>query len=101
AAEVVNLFIDAAEPILKWGDESAAIKANPAANKLPLAVLINRQTAGAPEALAGALSNAERALLVGNRSAGQAISFADFPLSNGQHLRIAKSRVELANGKAI
>jgi hypothetical protein len=86
---------------LKWGDQTGKSKANPGAIKLPLVVLVNRQTSGAAEALAGALSISQAALIVGNRTAGQAMAFADFPLSSGQHLKIARSRVELGNGKTI
>lgn len=101
ATEAANAFIETEQPLLKWGDQSAKTKANSDAVKLPVVVLINRQTSGAAEALAGALSTTQAALLVGGRTAGQAMAYEDFPLSNGQHLRIAHSKVELANGKAI
>jgi len=101
AVEAANVFVDGEQTLLKWDDQTGKTKANPDAIKLPVVVLINRQTAGAAEALAGALSISQAALLVGNRSAGQAMAYEDFSLSNGQHLRIAHSNVELGNGKAI
>lgn len=101
AIESANVFIDSEQTLLKWGDQNGKTKPNPESVKLPLVVLINRQTGGAAEALAGALSISQAALLVGNRTAGQAVSWADFPLSNGQQLKIARSNVELGNGKPI
>jgi hypothetical protein len=100
AVEAANVFIDSEQPIIKWGDEVGKTKANPEAIKLPVVVLINRQTSGAAEALAGALRMRE-AVLYGSPTAGKAISFEDFPLSSGQHLRIARDKVELADGKNI
>ena len=99
--EAANAFIEAEQTLLKWGEETGKTKANPAAVKLPLVVLVNRQTSGAAEALAGALSISQAALLVGNRTAGQAMAWEYFPLSSGQQLRIARGNVELGNGKAI
>src|SRR5688572_20644889 len=101
AVEAANAFIDAEQTLLKWGEETGKTKANATAIKLPVVILVNRQTSGAAEALAGALSISQAALLVGNRTAGQAMAWADFPLSSGQHLKIARSNVELGNGKAI
>ena len=101
AVEAANAFIDSEQPLLKWEDQTGKTKTNPDAIKLPVVILINRQTAGAAEALAGALSTAQSALLVGNRTAGQAMAFEDYVLSNGQHLRIAHAAVQLSNDKAI
>ncbi|HUS37762.1 MAG TPA: S41 family peptidase [Verrucomicrobiae bacterium] len=101
AIEAANVFIDAEQTLLKWGDQTGKTKANPEAVKLPVVLLVNRQTAGAAEALAGALRISQGALLVGNRTAGQAVEWAGFPLSSGQELKIARSNVELGDGKAI
>jgi hypothetical protein len=101
AIEAANAFVDGEQTLLKWGDQNGKTKANAGAIKLPLVVVVNRQTSGAAEALAGALSISQAALLVGNRTAGQAMAFQDFPLSSGQHLKIARSRVELGTGKTI
>jgi hypothetical protein len=101
AIEAANVFIDAEQTLLKWGDQTGKTKPNPESVKLPLVILVNRQTSGAAEALAGALRLSQATLLVGNRTAGQAAAWADFPLSSGQHLKIARSNVELGDGKAI
>lgn len=101
AIDAANVFIDSEQTLLKWGEQSGRTKPNTHAIQLPLVVLVNQQTAGAAEALAGALSISQAALIVGQRTAGKAMSWADFPLSTGQHLKIARSPVELGNGKAI
>jgi hypothetical protein len=101
AIEAANVFIDAEQTLLKWGDQTAKTKPNPESVRLPVVALINRQTSGAAEALAGALRISQGTLLVGNRTAGQAVEWAGFPLSSGQQLKIARSNVELGDGTAI
>jgi hypothetical protein len=101
AADAANAFIDTEQTLFKWDDQVAKTKANPDAINLPVVVLVNHQTSGAAEALAGALRNQKAFVLYGSRTAGQAMAYSDFPLSNGQHLRIAHSNVELADGKPI
>ena len=66
-----------------------------------MAVVINGQTAGAAEALAAILRENEVALLIGSATAGQASMFKEFPLENGQRLRIATAPVRLGNGKVL
>jgi len=55
----------------------------------PLAVLVNGETRGAAEALAAALRQAGAGLILGSPTAGEATTFREFPLSNGERLRIA------------
>jgi len=55
----------------------------------PLAVLVNGETRGAAEALAAALHQAGSGLIIGSPTASAATSFKEFPLSNGEQLRVA------------
>jgi hypothetical protein len=63
-----------------------------------LVVLVDGETAEAPEAVAASLQKCAKALVVGETTAGRAFEFADFPLG-GQTLRIAVARVILPDGK--
>ena len=67
--------------------------------KIPLLVLINNATQGAAEVLAAQLHE-DGALLLGNPTAGAALTTEDFPLANGQQLRIATKPV-LLHGTAM
>lgn len=62
--------------------------------KKPLIVLVDGATSGAAELLAAQLRGAG-ALLIGNPTAGLAMTTEDFPLSNGQRLRVATAPVVL------
>ena len=63
-------------------------------------VLIDEKTAGAAEALAATLRWNARALLVGTRSSGRCVEFAEVPVGAGQNLRLAVAEVLVA-GQAI
>ena len=64
----------------------------------PLIVLVNPQTRGAAEALAGVLQAQQRGMVIGNRTAGNALEWEDFPISGGRVLRVATSKVALPKG---
>jgi hypothetical protein len=61
----------------------------------PIAVLIDRETAGAAEVIAGVLKTKERALLIGQTTAGRAVKYKTEPLGNLQ-VSVAESEVQIA-----
>ena len=65
----------------------------------PVAVLVNVATRGAAERLASALQTANAALILGSPTSGQVMK--DFPLSNGQVLRIAAGQTSAAGSSAV
>ena len=81
------------------GDVTATHRAKPAGGfEKPAMVLIDRDTAGASEILAGALSNHRGAMLIGTPSRGDNRIRDIIPLSGEQVLYIATQQVELDNG---
>lgn len=60
---------------------------------VPLMVLINDRTRGSAEALAGALRSQNRAILIGNHTAGAAVAWEDLKLSDDRVLRVATSKI--------
>lgn len=60
----------------------------PIASKRPLAILINEGSASASEMLAAALSDNERAILIGSRSFGKGVAQAGIPIANGTVLTV-------------
>jgi len=101
AVATVDLFVTRKMPLLKWGQQMET--SQPAGEPIPgpLMVLVNGQTTGAAEALAAALREADAGLIIGNPTAGLAMTTMDFPLNNGAQLRIATSPVKLGNGAVI
>lgn len=101
AVAAADAFVGAERPLLDWGHGVVKSVENADAPGFPLAVLINAETTGAAEALAAVLREADAALILGGASRGAAMTTEDFPLKNGQRLRIATSPVKLGNGVAL
>jgi hypothetical protein len=66
-----------------------------AQSDVPLLVLVNGQTRGSAEALAGALRAQDRCILIGGRTAGSAAAWDDVTLSDGRVLRVASAKIVL------
>ena len=101
AAAVVNLFIEEEKDLLDWGQGMERSTAKTNALNWPVVVLVNSETAGAAEALAGLLRETGTGLILGSRTIGAAMTAKEFTLSNGQRLRIATAPVKLAGGLVV
>ena len=101
ATATAELFIKKDQPLMDWGTGMVRSKDKTDAISLPVAVLVNRQTVGAAEALAAVLREAGSGLILGNRTAGQAMIAQEFPLKSGERLRIATAPIQLGDGTAL
>ena len=70
-------------------------------DEVPMAVLANKATADASEALAGALQDASRATVIGTETNGDAAGFSYFPLGDGSAVQLAVTRWHTPMGKLI
>lgn len=68
---------------------------------LPMAVLINEGTASAAEIVAGALQDAHRASLVGEKTFGTGTVLQEFPLTDGSSLLLATDEWLTPDGHVI
>jgi len=64
-------------------------------------VLLDKETAGGAEALAAALRFYNRALAIGQISAGRAVEYADLPLPSGAILRVASAEAIGPDGQSL
>jgi hypothetical protein len=101
AVATAELFIKKDQPLLDWGTGMVRSKDKSDAISLPVAVLVNRQTTGAAEALAAVLRETGSGLILGSRTAGQAMIAQEFPLKNGERLRIATAPIQLGDGSTM
>lgn len=101
AAKVADCFLNADRPLLNWQTGAARSTRKDDAIQAPLAILVNAKTTGAAEALAALLRDANVGLILGSTTAGQASLYKEFPLSNGEELRVAVASVSLGDGKAL
>jgi hypothetical protein len=95
AAGAADVFLSKAVPLLDWGNGVVRSREKNDAIRGPLAVLINPQTTGAPEALAAILRETGVALVLGNPTAGNAMVAKEYALKNGDRLKIATTPVAI------
>jgi hypothetical protein len=96
-----DLFVKQERPLLNWGNGVVRSKQKDDAIALPVAVLVNSETAAGAEALAAMLRETTVGLILGGRTAGRATIAQEFPLKNGDRLRIATGPVLLGDGTAL
>jgi hypothetical protein len=98
AAAAADCFLDTAQPLLEFGGVMARSTKKDNAISVPLAALINSNTSEAAEGLAALLRQTSAGLLLGSQTAGRASLFKEFPLTNGDTLRIAAGQIKLGDG---
>ncbi|HHY86324.1 MAG TPA: hypothetical protein GYA07_12465 [Verrucomicrobia bacterium] len=101
AAAAADLFVTRKQPLLDWGNGRAEAKEDGNEIGIPVAILVNRETTGAAEALAGALRSAGAGLVLGSRTAGEAHAMREFPLGGSGRLRIATGPVKVGDGATL
>jgi hypothetical protein len=101
AGAAADLFIRKEQPLLNWGTGEYHSKHSDDDFNVPVAALVNRQTSGAAEALAAVLRQSGAGLVLGSKTAGQAMVAREFPLKNGDRLRVATARIMLGDGTAL
>jgi hypothetical protein len=101
AARVADHFVANEVPLLKLGDKTVQSTPKTNAVNIPVAVLVNKETSGAAEALAAMLRQADAALLIGSSTAGRALEYQEVHLSNGQILRLAKAPVRVGDFQTL
>ena len=101
AAATADLFVKKEQPLINWGKGPVRSTEKKDAITLPVAALVNRRTSGAAEALAAAFRQTGVGLILGGKTAGQAMVAKDFPLKDGRLLRIATARIEVGDSTVL
>ena len=105
AAEFANRFVPRGQPLFalrgRGGKEVRAFVAeqDPIYHGL-IILLVDGETAGAAEALAAVLRFCDKAILIGQTTAGHAVNYVDRPLPSGHILRIVIAQAVLPNQQA-
>jgi carboxyl-terminal processing protease len=111
---LLDSAVDVAEPFFKKGELIVYTQGRRPSDKenylsdtdgdplnIPVAVLINGDTASAAEIVAGALKDAGRAVIVGERSYGKGSVQTIFKLKNGEGLRLTTAHYFTPSGVKI
>ena len=82
-------------------NHSYKTKTLPIFPNMPLAVLVNNQSASASEIVAGALQDLKRATIIGERTFGKGLVQNIRPIAYGGHLKVTTSKYYLPSGRCI
>lgn len=85
----------------KQGKDRAFTSGRDPAYQGLLVVLADSETSGGAEALASALRFHDKALVIGQNTAGRAVEYSDLPLPSGKILRVAVAEVIAPDGKSL
>ncbi len=106
AAEFAKRFVAKGKPLFALrrantkSERAFANDRDPGFDRLMI-VLVDAETAGPAEAIAGALRLQNRAMIIGLPTAGQAVEFSDLPLNGGRVLRAAVAEAVLPDGHSL
>lgn len=107
AADIINLFIDRKSTIVYTKGKNPNVdkvykaQRDPIDKEMPIAVLINRNSASAAEILAGTLQDMDRAVIVGERSFGKGLVQTTRDLPHGGNLKVTISKYYIPSGRCI
>lgn len=83
------------------GDRKTIQVKAPASINVPVAILINENTASSAEVVAGALQDRNRAVLIGSNTFGKGSVQESLKLANGSSIEITVGRLRTPSGKFI
>ena len=101
AAATADLFLKKEKPLLDYGKGMLRSKEKTDALSGPVVILVNHATARAAEALAAALRDSAAAMVIGSRTAGEAVLAQEFPLKDGTRLRIATAPIKVGESTSL
>lgn len=107
AVDIVSKFVPKGSTIVttrgRKSDEEKMYSVNeePLAGDVPLAVLVNKNSASASEIVAGAVQDLDRGIIVGTRSFGKGLVQTITQLSFNTSLKITTARYYTPSGRSI
>ncbi len=107
AVDIVGLFVDKGTEVVRTkgrdsrNDRTYKTARKPLAPDIPLAVLIDGNSASSAEIVAGALQDLDRAVIVGRRSFGKGLVQSSRPLPYDGAIKITTAKYYIPSGRLI
>jgi len=107
AIQIVNLFVDTDTKVVETRGKTARSNSvyktrnNPRYRDLPLAILVDKNSASASEIVSGALKDLNRATLIGQKTFGKGLVQNVRPIAYGGHVKVTTSKYYLPSDSCI
>ena len=107
AVNVVNFFVPKGKEIvvtkgkIRQAASSFKTQNEPIDTEMPLAVLVNGNTASASEILSGSMQDMDRAVIIGTRTYGKGLVQTTRPLPYNGTLKVTTSKYYIPSGRCI
>lgn len=107
AVEIINFFVPKGKEIvvtkgkIRQAASSFKTQNEPIDTEMPLAVLVNGNTASASEILSGSMQDMDRAVIIGTRTYGKGLVQTTRPLPYNGTLKVTTSKYYIPSGRCI
>ena len=107
AVDIVNIFVDRGQDVVttkgKLPDKNHTYKTtdSPVDATIPVAILVDGQSASASEILSGAMQDLDRGVVVGRRTFGKGLVQNVVPLSYNAQMKITVAKYYIPSGRCI
>lgn len=107
AVDIMNIFVPQNQEIVstkgkvKQWNQTYYCRKQPSDIEIPVAVLINSQSASASEIVAGAMQDLDRGVIIGQRSFGKGLVQTTRDLSYNSKLKITTAKYYIPSGRCI
>ncbi len=107
AVDIVNIWVKSGELVVETKGKVASknvksrTRLNPEDLDIPLAVLINDNSASASEIVSGSLQDLDRAVIIGERSYGKGLVQNILPMPYNSQMKVTVSKYFIPSGRCI
>ena len=107
AVDIVNLWVNKGQLIvenrgkLKQANHEYKTRFEPVDTLMPIAVLVNGETASASEITSGALQDLDRAIVIGTRTYGKGLVQIPLDMPYNTNLKLTTSKYYISSGRCI